>query len=216
MIFCFVVPCLADDTIYCPKNANECEKQCKLAKEKNKQIDETVQNWLPMLNDGNMMMYRITRAQGESPQHYANRVNSMKSFSYQGLNYPIRGKFTKNGVTFIPLTYQESESILNRAFKSKRRVAEQMKYVQKNTQKAKPMIRNKIVRLEKDRQRNTLFLAQCCGYRWTTEGPPPSTGKPFQSNKPKPNVNTGGQRGLLGEQADEQKHDATFPYRETR
>ena len=204
MVLCFTAPCLADDTIYCPTDEKEREKQCKLAKEKNKQIDETIQNWVPMINDSNMMMYRITQAQGESPQQYAHRISSMKSFYYQGLNYPLRGKFTKDGVTFIPLTYQESESVLRQAFQSHRHVTEHMGYVKKNTQILKPMIRNKIARLERDRQRNTLLLAQCCGYRWTNEGPPQSTGKPYQ--KPKPNVDTGGGKGLLGQEANEQKH----------
>ena len=75
MVLCFTAPCLADDTIYCPKDAKERERQCKLAKEKNKQIDETIQNWVPMINNSNMMMYRITRSQGESRQQYANRVS---------------------------------------------------------------------------------------------------------------------------------------------
>jgi len=210
--WCFTAPCFADDTIYCPRDAKEREKQCKLAKEKNKQIDETIKNWEPMLNNSNMMMYRITRAQGESPQQYANRVSSMKSFYYRGLNYPVRGKFTKDGLTYIPLTYQESESILNRAFQSRRHVTEQMAYVTKNTQTLKPMIRNKIARLERDRQRNTLLLAQCCGYRWTNEGPPQYTGKPYQKDKPKPNADTGGGKGLLGQEANEQKHSQGYTY----
>jgi hypothetical protein len=204
MLLCFVVPCLADDTIYCPANAREREKQCKLAKEENKQIDETIQNWEPMLNDGNMAMYQITRDRDESQAQYTHRVKSMKSFYYQGLDYPVRGKFTRKGVTFIPLTYQESESVLSRAFSSRREVIEQMGHVRNNTQKVRPLIRDKIARLEKDRQRNTLYLAQCCGYRWTTEGPPQSTGKPYQNNKPKPDAGT--QRGLLGEEAEQQRH----------
>ncbi|MFO7570241.1 MAG: hypothetical protein R6W75_10630 [Smithellaceae bacterium] len=199
MILCTALPCFADDTIYCPKNPQERARQCKLAKEKNAKINETINNWDPMLIDSNMMMYRIVRWDGESPQQYANRVKSLKSFHYKGLDYPIRGKYTTKGVTYIPLTRYESQSVLTRAFQSERQVRQQMNYVQKNTDTLKPMIKNKITRLEKERQHHTLFLAQCCGYRWTT-----TEGKPLVTGKPKPTVNSGGQRGLLGVEADTQ------------
>jgi len=197
IILCLVAPCFADDTIYCPKDAKERVKQCDLAKKKIPEINETIQNWNPMVNDGNMMMYRINTWKGESRQQYTTRVKSMKSFYYKGLNYPIRGKFTKDNVTYIPLTRQESESVLRRAFQSQREVGQQMKFVQQKTNALKPMIRSKITRLERERQRHTLFLAQCCGYRWTTEG------KPL---KPRPNGNVGNGKGLLGEEAAEQRH----------
>jgi len=40
-----------------------------------------------------------------------------------------------------------------------------------------------------------LFLAQCCGYRWTTEEP---------RKTPESKPNTGDQRGLLGIESEEQ------------
>ena len=207
LLLCLAMPSLADDTVYCPTDQRERATKCEQAKDKNRQIDETVANWTPMLNDGNMMMYRITRAKNESPDQYANRVKSMKSFSYRGLNYPIRGKYTTKGVTFIPLTRQESSSVLGRAFESRREVEKQMNYVRQNTQKLKPMIRNKIDRLEHEKQQNMLYLAQCCGYRWTTEGERKrSGGKTVQNRPAQPNAPSGGQRGLLGVESDEQRH----------
>jgi hypothetical protein len=196
LVLCFTVPCSADDTIYCPKDAKESEKKCKEAKEKNKLIDDTIKKWVPMVNNNNVMMYRLNKEQGESQNQYVNRVSSMRSFYYRGLNYPVRGRFTRNGTVFIPLTYQEAESVLSRAFKSRQEVAQQMEHVKRNTQAVKPMIKNKIAQLEKDRQRNWLFLAQCCGYRWTTEEP---------TKPPESRPNTGGQRGLLGIESEEQK-----------
>jgi hypothetical protein len=195
LLVCFAVPCLADDTIYCPTDAKEREKKCQQAKEENKAIDETINRWEPMVNNSTMMMYMITRMKGESPNQYASRVSSMKAFYYRGLNYPVRGRFTRNGTAFIPLTYQEAEGVLSRAFQSRQEVAQQMEHVRKNTQTLKPMIKNKMAQLQKDRQRNWLFLAQCCGYRWTTEEPPKT---------PERTPDTGGQRGLLGVESEEQ------------
>lgn len=187
IVFYLASPCLADQTIYCPKNSQEAQKECKVAKEKIGAIQENLQRWTPMVDNPNMVMYKITRHQGESNAQYLNRAKSMKSFYYKGLNYPVRGMFTKNGTVFIPLTRAEAESVLDRAFQSKREVKEQMKHVQLNTGKLKPMIRNKINRLKQDEQHYHLFLAQCCGYRWTNEvgnEPEPKPVKP-----PEPNVN---------------------------
>jgi len=68
LLLCLAMPSLADDTVYCPTDQRERAAKCQQAKDKNRQIDETVANWTPMLNDGNMMMYRITRAQNEPNQ----------------------------------------------------------------------------------------------------------------------------------------------------
>lgn len=199
-LICFAITCFADDTIYCPKDAGEQEKQCRLAKEKIQEIKEILENWNPLVNDTNIILYKVNRFIGENNQQYAARMKTMISFHYQGRVYPVRGKFTKDGVTFIPLTHREAENILLLAFKSKRHVSMEMNNVKQNTNILKPMIRNKIVRLEKERQQHTLFLAQCCGYRWTNEG------KPLVNGGSKPARDTDNGKGLLGEEAEEQKH----------
>lgn len=186
-LFYLAAPCLADQTIYCPKNSKEQEKECKIAKEKIGAIQENLQRWTPMVENPNMVMYRIFKWQGESNAHYLNRAKSMKYFYYKGLSYPVRGTFTKNGAVFIPLTKSEAENVLSRAFQNKNQLKKQMNYVKSNTDKIKPMIRNKMDRLKQDEQHYHLYLAQCCGYRWTNEVGNEPERKP--AKPPEPNVN---------------------------
>jgi hypothetical protein len=194
LILCFAAPCLADQTIYCPQNRQELEKKCKEAIEKDRAITEHIQRWEPMVHDQNMMMYKIVQWKGESREQYLNRVRSMQTFYYQGLNYPVRGRFTKGDAAYIPLTYSESESVLRRAYQDPRQVKKQMDYVKQNTHTLKPEIRNKIESLKKEQQQHILFKAQCCGYRWTNEvGNQP---QPQPQPGPKPG-GTGKGRGLL-------------------
>lgn len=184
------LPGLADQTIYCPQDFLECERECKEMVEKDRAITENIQRWEPMLNNKDMMMYKIVRQKGESRQQYLARVKTMQSFYYKGLNYPVRGKFTKDDETYIPLVSSECHNILSLAFTDENKVRTQMDYVKKNTDSLKPSIRNKIEKLKQDQQQIVLFKAQCCGYRWTNEvGNEPGL-KP--GSKP-----TGGGKGLL-------------------
>lgn len=185
-----IVPCLADDTIYCPQNFQEREKKCEEMVEKDREMIEHIQRWESMLNNSDMMMYKITQAKKETRQQYIQRVKTMDTFYYQGLNYPVRGKFTVDDAAFIPLTRAECSNVLKLAFTDKKELNVQLGHVKKNTDRLKPRIRNKIEKLKKDQQQVVLFKAQCCGYRWTNEVGNEPVPKP--GSKP-----TGGGKGLL-------------------
>ncbi|NLC71778.1 MAG: hypothetical protein GX751_10525 [Desulfuromonadaceae bacterium] len=169
LLLFWIAPGFADQTIYCPQAKDEIEKQCKVANEKFRQIDETIARWSSHLDDPNMILYRINRFPNESKANYLERVKSMQSFYYKGLNYPVRGRFTTQEYTYIPLTKEEARNVLGLAFQSRQKVDRQMRYVQENTKTLKTQIRNKISRLNQEHQHYTLFRAQCCGYRWTND-----------------------------------------------
>lgn len=121
-LFYLAAPSFAVQTIYCPINSQELKKECGIAKEKIGTIQEALQRWTPMVNYQSMVMFKIFRYQDESTTNYLNRAKSMKIFDYKGLNYPVRGTFTKEKTVFIPLTRVETENVLSRSFQSKREV----------------------------------------------------------------------------------------------
>jgi hypothetical protein len=158
--------------------------------EKDRAMTEHIQKWESMLNNPDLMMYRVNQEVWETREEYIERVKTMDTFYYRGLNYPIRGKFTVEDGAFIPLTRAECRNVLNLAFDDKNYLRKQLDYVKKNTDRLKPRIRTKIEKIKNDQQKVVLFKAQCCGYRWTNEvGNEPVT-KP--GTKP-----GGGGKGLL-------------------
>ena len=166
-------PAVADDTIFCPTGISQREMACEQKKAFIQQATDALSKWEGIL--GNSSIVLMPWLPMDKAQYQA--WTKPTTIFLEGKNWPVFGTYRDNDANVAYLAVHKG-AYFSRAVQVSRDPGKtldpQMEVVRgtaNSDQLKSGKVRAEMENVRHERQQAYIFLAQCCGHRWTTEGP---------------------------------------------
>jgi hypothetical protein len=170
LLFLFAAPALADDTVYCPNSAAEQKKQCAEKKAFVKKAEALIAKW--EANRKKQATHSLIPWVKKGAPDYR-KWSKPTSVQINGVNLPVYGTYrASNSVVYLFVPDSDLKKGLWARYNNKVKVAgEYQKIRDKSRSIMKSRLPNKLAKYKQSLQKAQVFLSQCCGHRWTNDGP---------------------------------------------
>lgn len=170
VLLMFQMVAYADDTVYCPNNETETAKQCAEMKAYVQKAQALIAKW--ERNKANQTTYSLVPWVKKSSSAYKKWAKPTQE-NLNGVHLPVAGTYRgSNGIVYLYVPNQNLKDGLTARYGSKGKAASEYKKIRNRSQSImKHRLPPKLAKYKRSLQKAQIFLAQCCGHRWTTDGP---------------------------------------------
>jgi hypothetical protein len=175
---------LADDTIYCPPQAQRANA-CAEKKQFIKQASRILENWEKTADNPHVVLMPWLQMTKDQYQ----RWTKPSTLRIDDKEWPVFGTYrdSQNNAVYLAVHagayFLRATQFAMDQGKPADWPLEEVARGRHNSDRLKQgRLRQKMASLYHERQQAQIFLAQCCGYRWTTEGPGTPRGQASQDS----------------------------------
>lgn len=164
----------ADDTVYCPNTEAETKKECAAKRAYVKKAKALIAKWEQ--NQKRRATHSLIPWVKKSPDKYKQWAKPA-NVTLNEVQMPVYGTYRgNNNIVYLFVEDRLLKDGLWARYGNKVKVAGEFQKIRNNSNKIMThRLPAKLAKYKQSLQKAQIFLAQCCGERWTTDGPGTST-----------------------------------------